>query len=376
MRKMTHRAPNSFPDDADFRATPCGVMLAMLLFLLLSVLFCPWQTVVATPLPEYRARVSEATITLSALTGIDEEEADETERMAYVARSLAEVRRLLPPADRVEWAGEVLVVDNSWLHTALDAYARLPSGASDTARAEALTRAAERLAALGDRLAEIEGTTVNAVRDKEAEKGRLAAILRRPEYNKPASQGNALQNIFEQIKKWLRSLFPDTEPLTPGTSRGLSTVAQIFVYALALGVIGLVLWKFGRRLFSRNIFQRVTPKREARVVLGARVEADQTTGDLLAEAEQLARAGEMRGAIRKAYVALLCEFGDRGIVHLAQHKTNRDYLYAVRDGDAPPAIYRAMQPLTDSFEKHWYGLEPATETDWTDFRLRCREAMR
>jgi hypothetical protein len=115
--------------------------------------------------------------------------------------------------------------------------------------------------------------------------------------------------------------------------------------------------------------------RGPRVVLGERLEADRTAADLLDEAEGLARAGELRGAIRKAYVALLCELGDRGVVRLAQHKTNRDYLDAVRRA-APPRLYTEMLPLTGAFELHWYGLRPASADDWQSFRARCREVVR
>jgi hypothetical protein len=115
--------------------------------------------------------------------------------------------------------------------------------------------------------------------------------------------------------------------------------------------------------------------REARVVLGERLEADQTASDLLDEAERLARAGELRGAIRKAYVALLCELGDRGVVRLAQHKTNRDYLDAVRRA-ARPALYTELLPLTNAFELHWYGLRPASDADWQSFRSGCRTAIK
>ena len=109
-------------------------------------------------------------------------------------------------------------------------------------------------------------------------------------------------------------------------------------------------------------------------MLGERLEADQTASDLLDEAEGLARAGELRGAIRKAYVALLCELGDRGVVRLAQHKTNRDYLDAVRRA-ARPRLYTEMLPLTSDFELHWYGLRAASDADWQSFKTRCRAVL-
>ncbi|HVF26808.1 MAG TPA: DUF4129 domain-containing protein, partial [Pyrinomonadaceae bacterium] len=219
---------------------------------------------------------------------------------------------------------------------------------------------------------EIQTLSDSTTRDKEAEKGRLAAILRRPEYRQQDAAGGALRRLLDQFLKWLRDLFPEPQPLRPGTSRGLSTIAQIVVYTLALAVIGFVVWKFRSRLFRTEALRRVVPKREARVVLGERVGAEQSATDLLDEAEQLARAGDLRGAIRKGYIALLCELGDRKIIRLARHKTNRDYLDAVRQSGANQNLYAAIRPLTASFERHWYGLEPATEADWDDFRKGVR----
>ena len=107
--------------------------------------------------------------------------------------------------------------------------------------------------------------------------------------------------------------------------------------------------------------------------LGERLEPDQTSADLLAQAESLARLGDLRAAIRKAYIALLCELGDRKVISLAQHKTNRDYLGAVRDR---PSLFRSMRGLTNSFEIHWYGFVPPREDDWKEFRNGYQQALK
>ncbi|MDQ3684739.1 MAG: DUF4129 domain-containing protein [Acidobacteriota bacterium] len=322
-------------------------------------------TIAAMPLAEYRERLREAAGALNSLAVIDEDDG-EKDRAAEQTQTFAEVRRSLPPNERIEWRGETVTADNTWLHAALDRLEQLPI--THPTRTDELTRLVERLNALSDRGAEVETLSAAAARDKEAEKGRLAAILQRPEYRQQDEAGGALRRLLDQFLKWLRDLFPEPQPLRPGTSRGLSTVAQIVVYALALAVIGFVVWKFRSRLFRRDVLRRVVPKREARVVLGERVGAEQTATDLLNEAEQLARAGDLRGAIRKGYIALLCELGDRKIIRLAQHKTNRDYLDAVRASGANQNLYSTMKPLTATFERHWYGLEPATEADWEQFK--------
>lgn len=335
----------------------------------MALLFVFSGAVMASPLADYGERLRGAAAALNSLAVIDEEEGAEA-RVARQSQVFAEVRRLLPPSESVEGFGETVTADNSWLHVALDGLEQFPP--EKPARVEELSRLAERLNALGERVAEAEAQAVPAARDKEAEKGRLAAILRRPEYQQPGERGGALRRLLDQFLKWLSDLFPEAEPFRPGTSRGLSTAAQIFVIALALAVIGFVLWKFRDRLFRRGAPRRVVPKREARVVLGERVGAEETAADLLGEAERLARRGETRGAIRKAYVALLCELGDRKIIRLARHKTNRDYLDAVRQSQASQNLYHAIKPLTSSFERHWYGLEPATEADWEEFKSGVR----
>jgi hypothetical protein len=87
----------------------------------------------------------------------------------------------------------------------------------------------------------------------------------------------------------------------------------------------------------------------------------------------LARKGEIRAAIRKGYIALLCELGDRKVLILAQHKTNHDYLRAVRE---KRPLLKEMQKLTASFENHWYGFVPADAEDWTTFRSGYRQTLK
>lgn len=356
------------------RASP---LLCAAAVLLLSSLL-PSAVARAATLEDYRGRVHDALIALDTLAAPGDESGAEDYEADYEANEAAVLKRVrerLPARERVEWGGGTAEVDNSWLYDALDAYGRIRRDDAEE-RAAALAHMKERLAALEQRLARAEAALSPDAprRDKEAEKGRLASILRRPEYNRAQSQeGNALKRLFEQIRKWLRELFPRPAPIKPGTTPALSRAAQFFIYGLCLAVVGLLLWKYGPALFRRGWPQRVAPRREPRVVLGEELAPEQTASDLLSEAERLARGGDVRGAIRKAYVALLCELADRRIVRLARHKTNRDYLRDVRRERA--ALYREMQPLTLNFERHWYGLEAATQDDWADFRARWQRLV-
>lgn len=324
----------------------------------------------AIPLDEYRERIRRAVTAMESLTVRDENE-DNNDYDARRASTLRSVRQAVPASETVELNGTTIRVDNTWLEEALNDYEKL--GPNDSRRTDSQARITERLYALGERMAEMEGREQQAAANKEEDHRRLAAILERGEYKKKSAEKGALARLWERFVRWLNGLFPDSRPLQPGESGSMSRLAQAVVFALALAVIIFFLWKYGAHLVRRDRGGKKRDKRRARVVLGETLTADQTASDLLDEAEALARAGNLRAAIRKGYIALLCELGDRKLVSLAQHKTNRDYLRAVQDRSA---LHNEMRQLTDSFENHWYGFATATPDDWAAFRARCRQALK
>lgn len=329
--------------------------LCATLFVLLSA-----SAIGATPLETYREAVRHSVVLLDALPQWKKVESEANYGRRVVA-AVEQLRAELLTIQTVEWNGATVTVDNKWLAEALARYEQIPAS-DDKRRTIELAQMTERLRALDERLTEMGGAVAGASKDEEKKK--LAGILQRPEYSDKPQEGSAWERMWRRFREWLRSLFPKSEGLQPGTAGGLSNIAQIIVVALALAVIAYVFWKFWP-MFRRSRAGRKDEKREARVVLGERLEPEQTSADLLAEAEALARAGDLRAAIRKGYIALLCELGDRKIIGLAQHKTNHDYLRAVRSIEP---LHQHMQLLTRSFENHWYGFVPATETDWNAFR--------
>ena len=318
----------------------------------------------AASFEDYRARVSQAVTTMRQLEAPDYYAENQTHSLNFVETALAHVRTLLPAKETVSFNAQTIEVDNSWLHEAIAGYEKNGHGQGT----EFFRESGERLRALGQRLDEIQAGS--AAPDKDADKARLAEILRRPEYNVIAAQGSAFERLLEQLLRWLAKLFPNAKPIQPGTGRALSGLAQVIVIALSVALIAFLIWKFlPRYLRGRG---KKKEKREARIVLGERLEPDQTAADLLEQAEGLARAGDLRGAIRKAYIALLCELGDRKVISLAQHKTNRDYLMSVRH---KTSLYQSMRKLTHSFELHWYGFVPPAPDDWAEFRTGIRTAV-
>jgi len=321
----------------------------------------------AATLADYRQRVAQAATAVDQLQTPDSLTRQIILREDFIETTIAHVKSLLPSKETVSFKNQNVEVDNSWLYEELTDYQK---NQTDYRRsAKIFKRISERLRALLERLDEAEQLAAPA--DKDESKGRLAEILRRPEYDKSAAQGSALERLWERFIRWLSSLFPRVKPLQPGTGRALSGIAQIVVIIVSVGLIAFLVWKFGPR-FLRSRGKRKKQKREPRIVLGEQLEPDQTAADLLEQAERLARSGDLRAAIRKAYIALLCELGDRKIISLARHKTNRDYLSSVRDRIS---LYQSMRKLTANFERHWYGFVPAKLEDWAEFRAGCRSAI-
>ena len=331
-----------------------------------SLLFFPSAAANAIPVSEYHQHIRDAVTALDSLAQAEESESVTT----YAARDADTVRRvrsLLPATETVEFSGTSFSVDNTWLHQELDKYV----AENSEGRYELLQTIAERLEAIDDRIEELKKTTAGAGASKADESRKLEEILRRPEYVHQVKQGNALARLVERFIKWLSSWFPKSEPVAPGSISIISRIAQWFVIVLALGVLAFVLKLLWPRMFLRERTKKKR-KEKARIVLGETLEADQSALDLLTEAEALARRGELRAAIRRAYIALLVELGDRKIISLAQYKTNRDYLRAMREIEP---LYRNVKQLTDSFELHWYGLAQANETDWQAFRSAYNQAL-
>lgn len=335
----------------------------LLLFYLIVFIF---PTIVhAVSVSEYHDHLKQAITALDTLTQSDEEET-ETDYQRRLTETLTTVRRVLPESQMVECGEELCTVDNSWLHEELKELEKT----SDSKWFLLLTHIIERLKAIDERVAELRSAAV-ADSNKTASKDRLAGILSRSEY---ASQGpvkSALAKIFEAIARWIAKLFGRRAVIEPGRGSALTSVVQIFIFVLALGVLAYVIRLLVPKL-ARRRQKKQKVKLEPRIVLGERLEPDASAVDLLADAESLARSGQIRAAIRKAYIALLVELGDRKIISLAHHKTNRDYLRAVRD---VPNLYPVMAGLTDSFERHWYGLSPAEAQDWQSFRDGYKTAL-
>jgi hypothetical protein len=288
----------------------------------------------------------------------------------YETGVIAEIKKSLPPTEKIEWKAAAAETGNQWLY---DKIGEFQSQKDRAKRIVILTAIDERLWALESDVKAFE-EALAADRTKDEDKQKLDEILRREEFQRPQQKEESLfQRWTREIMEWLAKMFPrvNMPESSGGGFQGLSMVLQILLYALVIGAIGFIIYKFAPFLFGRYS-GRVKKEKKDRVILGELISADESAESLFGEAEGLAREGDLRGAIRKGYIALLCELSDRKVIGLAQHKTNRDYLRDVRNRGE---LYDNVNGLTTSFERHWYGFQSAEMSDWDEFRQNFRRAV-
>jgi len=324
----------------------------------------------AATLSEYHKKFHKAKESLDVLLFSDVEDSNKAENLAQERETLRDIRQKFPATEKVELQNTSVEVNNQWL---LEGLRNFENERDSTKRSAILSEISERLGAIETKLNELEKAT-NANRTKDEDKQKLAEILKRPEYQKPLEKEESFfQIMWREFKEWLAKFFPNLN-LNPAPQTGfgaLSFLLQIVIYGLVLGLIGFLIYRFAP--FLRKRFKQKEKKEKGvRVILGEMLAADETSDNLFAEAERLAREGNLRAAIRKGYIALLCELADRKIIGLAQHKTNRDYL---RDVCGQQKLHQNMNRLTGSFERHWYGFDSADERDWEDFRHGYKRAI-
>jgi hypothetical protein len=339
---------------------PIRVVIGLLAIAGLSII-CGTRYASAGPaaLEEYVSRIHRAAQAIDSLRSADETESD-SDYQKRLASTADAVVLLLPSKERIRFRTSDVEVDNRWLADELKELQK--AGVTTGNRENEIAFIVDRLTALESELSN--GERIDAANNRDENKARLSAIMRRPEYNEQIQGPSALRRWWNRFVNWLRGLFGNTAPVDTGTVTKASKVVQYLVYGLVGAAILFALWKLLPLLRSFRLQGKKT-KRQERIVLGEKLSPEQTAADLLAEAELLARSGDLRAAIRKGYIAVLLELADRKLLRLERNNTNRDYLRAL---SARQEIFESMKILTGSFERHWYGLLAANEVDWREFK--------
>ncbi len=171
----------------------------------------------------------------------------------------------------------------------------------------------------------------------------------------------AVQRAWDRFMDWLFPKRGDRSE-SGGSKHWWSSVRTLFwislvVAAVLLAVIISRRWR--RPVFTASAAEPAAPVPDLR---------DETTGaeqlpedGWLAMARDLFERGELRLALRALYLAGLAHLGSRDLIHLARHKSNRDYERELRRrARAQDELLAAFERNLEAFERSWYGDHPVT----------------
>src|SRR5262249_43088539 len=153
------------------------------------------------PLRDYSENLKHAIVALDSLKQTDEDETPAGYEIR-LAQTLEAVEAVLPGTQVVEAEGEGCSVENSWIHKQLEAI-RSDSG---PAREKQIQYLIERLQAIQERLAVVQGPVGAA--GKQQSKEKLQSILSRTEYQTSHKDLSALTRFVNDILRWIEKLFP------------------------------------------------------------------------------------------------------------------------------------------------------------------------
>lgn len=139
-----------------------------------------------------------------------------------------------------------------------------------------------------------------------------------------------------------------------GASQFLSGLLAVVVVVLFLVLLAYVLARVG----AGGLLTRPAPETEETY------RGPGSSKRALEEAARMAAAGDFRSALRLAYLAALLKLDEQELIRFDRTGTNWEYLAAIR---SHPELYRALQPVTLTFDRKWYGREPAGESDYHGF---------
>jgi len=288
-----------------------------------------------------------------------------------VIATMRAIQQSLPLHEEIVMDGQTVHVNNAWLHEALDLVIKNARGDEEQLRSM-LVEIADRLLKLEERVSAALTPKATDASLTEAH-SRLERILARREYAPEINQESFIQQWLK--KAWnkfvslLMRLFGGKRAPSGGFIAGTVSIFRIVVALIVLAAASFGLIKLLRRLRARR---RKNEPDDVREVLGEELSVDATAADLLKNANELARQGDFRSAIRRTYIALLCELEQRGKVRLHRAKTNRDYLDELKP---ERSLYPTFSVMTGAFEHVWYGHELATESEFNDFITLYQETV-
>ena len=178
--------------------------------------------------------------------------------------------------------------------------------------------------------------------------------------------GEVIAEVFRRIQEFLSRFMPRFGAPAVGGSAlaGVIPYVQLLVIlaAIALVIFALRFIKVRRR--AATIGQGLLSDEEAAL----------PADEWLKRADQLAREGQHRQAVRCLYLACLVRFDEHGIIPLRREETNWEHLRRLDKSRTRPADLN-FREATSRFDTVWYGERTKGMEDVAWFRSQYESVM-
>lgn len=202
-----------------------------------------------------------------------------------------------------------------------------------------------------------------------------------------AKIGEALNRVWNAITNFLRKLWPSGLDISPGSGNGGWHLQDLRLWLTVVVILtlaaGAVLFWLRRRRDSTALS---VPLEVAALpdLSDSAVATERSEDEWFALAIRLEKEGELRLALRAAYLALLAGLAQRQWLTIRRDRTNREYLneFSRRWRRRPQAAVEVREEIPEKlrgslrqFDRVWYGLHAVTADAVSAYRQNQREFL-
>jgi hypothetical protein len=199
--------------------------------------------------------------------------------------------------------------------------------------------------------------------------------------------GHGINRAWDALWKFLRKLWPRGLSPSPGNQKGGWQLKNLRLWLAVIAILTLagagVAFSFRRRRETAQLSVPVTiaPLPD---LSNAAVASEQSEDEWFALAERLQGEGELRLALRAAYLGLLAGLAQREWLSIRRDRTNREYLdeFTRRWRRRPQAAVEARVEIPAQlrsslrlFDRVWYGSYTLTPVAVAAYRQGQRELL-
>lgn len=190
----------------------------------------------------------------------------------------------------------------------------------------------------------------------------------------------AALNWIDKLIDWLVNLLPKGDRQTPSSNENWIASVRVAVIVLLIGLLCtliFVLWRsWVRRQADRTkIFDaavKSTPDLEDETTMAD----DLPSNRWLEVADEMAKKGSLRLALRALYLAILAGLAEQGWITIEKFKSNREYEMELhRRAHQKKALLAAFSKSREIFECVWYGMYKIQRSDLDNYAAVQKRMM-